>query len=53
MERIKKLNTSQLSTDQARVNFETAKSEELRNRDLFVDGIISQSQWDQFVLDLE
>ena len=53
IERIKKLNTSQLSTDQARVNFETAKSEELRNRDLFVDGIISQSQWDQFVLDLE
>tara|TARA_Y100000385_G_scaffold280559_1_gene331968 strand:+ start:4309 stop:5577 length:1269 start_codon:yes stop_codon:yes gene_type:complete len=53
MERINKLNTSQLSTDQARVNFETAKSEELRNRDLFEDGIISQSQWDQFVLDLE
>ncbi|MEE9371604.1 MAG: HlyD family efflux transporter periplasmic adaptor subunit [Saprospiraceae bacterium] len=53
LDREKNLHTTQLSTDHARVNFKTAKAEEVRNRDLFEDGIISQSQWDQFVLDLE
>ena len=53
VERIQNLNQTQLSTDQARVNYETAKAEEQRNRELFEDGIISQSDWDQFRLDLE
>ena len=53
MERIRQLNDQKLSTNQAKINYETAKAEEERNRDLFKEGITSKSQYDQFTLDLE
>ena len=51
--RVKEINARRLNIDQAKINYETAKSDAERNKRLFDDGIISKSEYDQFILNLE
>jgi HlyD family secretion protein len=51
LERQKEVNGKQLDTENARVTFENAKTEETRQRKLFEDGVISDQEYNRFKVD--
>lgn len=49
--RQKEVNGKKLDIENARVNFENAKTEETRQKALFVDGVISEQEYNRFQVD--
>jgi HlyD family secretion protein len=50
--RQKELNQQQLDVESARVSYENAKREEARQRGLFEEGVVSEQEYNRFLVDL-
>ncbi len=53
LERQRNLNAKNLDVDQAKVSYDIAIKEEERNRQLLEEGVISETEYNQFKLDFE
>lgn len=51
LERQKELNRQQLDVESAKVSFENAKKEEVRQRQLFAEGVVSEQEYNRFLVD--
>ena len=53
LERQKEVNNRSLDVETARVNYENARIEEERQRELYEDGVVSQQDYNRFKVDME